>query len=253
MRLRILSDLHLEHFDVEPELPQVSADVVVLAGDIHRQGEGLAWAAERLQGMPVILVAGNHEFYGTRMTELRAQMREEAERRGIHFLDNDAVVIDGVRFLGTTLWTDFALYAADEGHEPLVTRELAYRLMQDFHLIEHPQGEVFTPEACQALHREARTWLETELATPYDGPTVVVSHHAPLRECIPPRYRGDPLSPAFASHLGDLMGRMELWVHGHVHEPVDLQIEGTRVIANPAGYPDEFETPLFVPDLVVEV
>ncbi|MFC3283724.1 metallophosphoesterase [Litchfieldella rifensis] len=253
MRLRILSDLHLEHYDAEPELPEVPADVVVLAGDIHRQAEGLAWAAKRFQDTPVILVAGNHEFYRTRLTELRARMRGEAERLGIHFLDNDAVIIDGVRFLGTTLWTDFALYADDEGHDPLVTCELARRLMQDFHLIEHPQGEVFTPVACQTLHREARTWLDDELAKPHDGPTVVVSHHAPLRECIPSRYRGDPLSPAFASRLDDLMGPMDLWVHGHVHDPVDLRIEGTRVIANPAGYPDEFESPLFVPDLVVEV
>lgn len=72
-------------------------------------------------------------------------------------------------------------------------------------------------------------------------------------ECIPPRYRGDDLSPAFASHLPRLMGRMTVWIPGHVHEPVTREVNGTRVIANPGGYPDEFDPPLFRPELVIEV
>lgn len=254
MRLRILSDLHLEFFEGGTrELPEVDADVVVLAGDIHCQTKGLSWAAERFAGSEILYVAGNHEFYRTRMPDMRVAMYKEAERRGIHFLDNESVTIGDVRFLGTTLWTDFALYADYEGYDATATRELALHQMQDFRLIEQPRGETFTPEASQALHAGARIWLETELARPHSGPTVVISHHAPLRECIPPRYLGDMLSAAFASRLDGLMGRMDLWIHGHVHEPVDRSVKGTRVIANPGGYPDEFEALSFIPDLVVDV
>ena len=253
MRLRVLSDLHLEHFEDPPVLPEVEADAVILAGDIHAGVQGLAWAAARFAGTPILYVPGNHEFYGAEMSLLRRELAVEAERLGIHLLDNRTLTLNGVRFHGTTLWTDFALYADQHDHDPSLTEEKARALMPDFRIIEQPHGAVYTPAESRRLHAEGLAWLEGELARPFPGPRVVISHHAPLAECIPPRYLGDPLSPAFASHLPRLMGRMDLWVHGHVHEPVDLEATGTRVIANPGGYPDEFDPPLFSPDLVVEV
>ncbi|MFP3977496.1 metallophosphoesterase [Marinobacter sp. KMM 10035] len=253
LRLRILSDLHVECFQEGRELPEVAADVVILAGDIHRTTEGLAWAAERFGGQEIIYVAGNHEFYGTSMPEAREALRAEAQRLGIHLLDNDTVDIDGVRFHGTTLWTDFGLYQGQPNDDPVGTRQRALAFMPDFRIIQQPAGEVFTVDESQRLHGEAIAWLEAELSQPAPGPRVVVSHHAPLPECIPPKYQGDSLSPAFASNLQALMGRMDLWVHGHVHEPVDLQVEGTRVFANPGAYPREYDPPLFAADRVVEI
>lgn len=253
MRLRILSDLHLECFDEGRELPDVACDAVILAGDISRGTRGLAWAAERFAGTPILYVPGNHEFYRSSMPVLRRELADEAARLGIHLLDNRTLTLDGVRFHGTTLWTDFDLYAGQPDHDPLLTEAKALDFMPDFHIIEQPDGVVFTPAQSRQLHAEALAWLETELAQPFNGPRVVISHHAPLADCIPSRYRGDALSPAFASHLPQLMGRMDLWIHGHVHEPVDLESGGTRIIANPGGYPDEFDPPLFSPDLTVEV
>ncbi|SFT33772.1 metallophosphoesterase [Halomonas saccharevitans] len=253
MRLRLLSDLHLEHFAEGRDLPRVDADAVVLAGDIHTGCQGLAWAAERFAGTPILYVPGNHEFYGTGMPLLRRELAAEAARLGIHLLDNRSLTLGGVRFHGTTLWTDLALYAGQPEHDPALTEARALALMPDFRIIEQPDGAVFCPAESRRLHAEALVWLEAELARPFSGPRVVISHHAPLADCIPARYRGDPLSPAFASHLPQLMGRMDLWLHGHVHEPVDLVAGGTRVIANPGGYPDEFVPPLFMPDLIIEV
>jgi len=113
MRLRVLSDLHLEHFDGHRELPPAEADVVVLAGDIHRRAEGLAWARQQFPDLPILYVPGNHEFYGTSMPLLRQELALEAARYDIELLDNRSVTIGEVRFYGTTLWTDFALYADD--------------------------------------------------------------------------------------------------------------------------------------------
>ncbi|QEM81447.1 metallophosphoesterase [Halomonas binhaiensis] len=257
MRLRILSDLHLEHFGGERELPDVDADVVVLAGDIHVGLAGLDWAAQRFPGQPVIYVPGNHEFYRHRMTPLRAEMREHAARLGIHLLDNESVDIGGVRFLGTTLWTDFALYDERPQQQreeiPAETLSAALRLMPDFAIVEQPDGEVYSPEESVRLHQQALSWLSEHLAKPFNGLRVVVSHHAPLAACIPERYQGDELSPAFASDLSHLMGSATLWLHGHVHDSVDIEVAGTRVLANPGGYPDEFDPPMFIPDMVVEV
>ena len=253
MRLQILSDLHLEHFDDERDIPLAHADAVVLAGDIHSFDRGLEWAASRFGDVPVLYVPGNHEFYGGQIAALRQRMRATARRLGIHLLDNDALILDGVRFLGTTLWSDFRLYDDAPEHDRERTYAKAIAFMPDFSIVEEPPGETFTPEASMALHRQARAWLEAMLAEPHAGPIVVVSHHAPLAQCIPAQYRGDALSPAFASPLEALMGKMTLWIHGHVHEPVSLVMAGTRVIANPGGYPDEFDPPLFQPELVIEV
>jgi predicted phosphodiesterase len=253
MRLRVLSDLHLEHFDEGRELPKVACDAVILAGDIHRGTEGLSWAAERLKGLPILYVPGNHEFYGACMPQLRRELAAEAERLGIHLLDNRSLTLGGVRFHGTTLWTDFALYQDEPHQDPALTEIKARWLMPDFSIIEQPEGETFSPAEGRRLHAEALGWLVLALAEPFDGPQVVISHHAPLAECIPARYRGDALSPAFASHMPAMMGRMDLWIHGHVHEPVDREVTGTRVVANPGGYPGEFEPPMFAPDLVIDV
>jgi len=253
VRLRILSDLHLEHFYEGRGLPDVPADVVILAGDIHSGSQGLAWAAAQFRDVPVIYVPGNHEYYGHSMPQLRKALQAEARQLGIYLLDNTHVDIDGIRFLGTTLWTDFALYSASYEHDPAATHEKALSFMPDFRIIEQPEDAIFTPEASQQLHHEAVRWLEAELAAPFSGPKVIVSHHAPLADCIPSRYTGDALSPAFASDLSRLMGKAALWAHGHVHEAVDIKCSGTRIVANPGGYPNEFESPSFRPDLTIEV
>jgi len=147
MRLRVLSDLHLEHFDGHRELPPAEADVVVLAGDIHRRAEGLAWARQQFPDLPILYVPGNHEFYGTSMPLLRQELALEAARYDIELLDNRSVTIGGVRFYGTTLWTDFALYADDPTRNPLDTEAKALRYMPDFRIITTAPGQAGVVES----------------------------------------------------------------------------------------------------------
>ncbi len=253
MRIRILSDLHLECFKDGRDLPDSPVDATILAGDIHMGTQGLTWAAEHLADTPVIYVPGNHEYYGHSMPSLRSELKSEAKRLGIHLLDNDSVDIGGVRFLGTTLWTDFQLYADQPDHDPALTYAHAIAVMHDFQNVEQPEGDLFTPQESVRLHNAAVEWLDSQLAQPFSGPRIVISHHAPLPECIPAVYQGDALSPAFASRLSRLMGKAEVWVHGHVHEAIDRVFEGTRVVANPGGYPHELDPASRVPDRVIEI
>lgn len=188
-----------------------------------------------------------------RMSSLREELAKEAMRLGIHLLDNQSLTLGGVRFYGTTLWTDFALYSNHQDHDPALIEEKAQRFMPDFSVIKADESNAFTIAESQRLHADALAWLDSELSLPFNGPRVVISHHAPLAECIPNKYQGDDLSPAFASHLPHFMGRMNLWIHGHVHEPVDRVVEGTHVFANPRGYPGEFAPPLFAPACILEV
>lgn len=247
MRIRLLSDLHLETYKEGFNLPKLDADLVILAGDIHLGTAGLEWAAQKFKGQEIIYVAGNHEFYRSSMPHLRQEMQQLAKSLGVHFLDNNSVEIQGVKFFGTTLWTDFQLYHQQAHNDPAVTYVKAMDFMPDFRLIEQPQGKIFTPEASQALHAQAVQWLQTALAKPFTGTKVVISHHAPHAACIPQQYQGDCLSPAFASNLEMLLEQVDFWLHGHVHEPVDFTYKGARILANPGGYPQEFSPALFNP------
>src|SRR5450432_2662723 len=108
MRIRVLSDIHREfgHFP----LPGVAADVVVLAGDIDRGTKGVAWARQRFPTVPVLYVAGNHEHYDERIGRLHDKLREAAEGSNVYILENEVFELNGYRFFGATLWTDFNLF-----------------------------------------------------------------------------------------------------------------------------------------------
>jgi predicted phosphodiesterase len=250
MKLRVFSDLHLEFGRWTP--PAVPADVVVLAGDIMPGCGGLAWGREHFPDTPIIYVFGNHEFYDGHLEALTEQARAEAARLGVHLLECDQVVINGVRILGCALWTDFLLDGRSRAAEARAKRAAKYA-MNDFHLIRC-EGGIFSPDDAQQLHDRARRWLEVKLTEQFDGETVVVTHHLPHRRSVHPKYEGHPLNPCFASHLPKLVRRpVALWIHGHTHESMDYRVRGTHVVCNPRGYHPMELNPAFEPTLVVEI
>lgn len=252
MLIHILSDLHNEFTPFEP--PPTDASVVVLAGDIDRHTHGLEWARQVFGGRRIVYVRGNHEIYGAHLHGLAVEMRKRARELGIDYLDNDEAVIGGVRFLGTTLWTDFELFGPENTSTAL---RAAKGCMNDFALIRYGSTGRFLPEQSVILHRAARAWLEKKLAEPFDGPTVVVSHHCPSFASVAPQYQNDLLSAAFASCLDALVEKADLWVHGHTHTSFDYELGRCRVLCNPRGYTypgsPQPENPWFKPDLVAEV
>jgi Icc-related predicted phosphoesterase len=256
MKIRVLSDLHLEFSNWRP--PQGNEDVVVLAGDVGEGRAGIVWARKYFRNTRVIYVPGNHEYYGRDIDDLRESLRESARSHGVHLLDGDEAIIDGVRFLGATLWTDFALNGCDPG---AVRRAMhnCQEGMTDFHVIRR-WGGALRPEDTREIHHAQRDWLRralagcTSLGEGFTGRTVVVTHHAPCARSIAPRFAGDALNPAFASDLTDLMTpEVQLWIHGHMHDSSDYIERGTRVICNPRGYFSHGLNPDFNPMLIVEV
>ncbi|WP_279483212.1 metallophosphoesterase [Aureimonas sp. SK2] len=252
MRLHVLSDLHLEHRLGQGWLPPVvDCDVVVVAGDVaNPPAVSLRWLADAFQA-PVVFVAGNHEFYGTVMPRVASPDPVP----GVHHLENRSVVLGGTRFLGCTLWTDYELYGPASLEHAMNIAGLGlndHRMIASSEPDENRRVLRFMPEHARLLHMASRIWLEEELAKPFDGPTVVVTHHAPTPRSIHPRFEGDVMNPAFASDLTDLIVRVgpDLWIHGHVHNSFDYRIGRTRVVANPKGYGDE--NPTFDPRLVIE-
>lgn len=254
MRIYAMNDLHLEIGFWMPTPSTVApADLIVLAGDIGRRTEGLAWARQSFAGKRIVYVAGNHEFYGAEYHETRRELRRTARDLEIDLLENDEVVIDRVRFLGCTLWTDFRLY----GNE-IEAMDHARRRMNDFLRIrfEGSPSVTFRPEDTVALHRQSRAWLEAMLAEPFAGKTVVVTHHAPSLSSIDGQWRNNLLTAAFASHLDPLIARADLWLHGHTHGFADHRVGGCRVVCNPRGYVRDgraLEATGWQPELVLEV
>ena len=254
MRIYAANDLHIEiGFWMPTPSTVAAADIVVLAGDIGRHTHGLEWARMVFAGKRIVYVAGNHEFYGAEYHEMRRELRRTAHALEIDLLENDAVVIAGVRFLGCTLWTDFRLYG-----DEFEAMDYARRRMNDFLRIrfEGSPSVTFRPEDSAVLHRQSRAWLEGKLAEPFAGKTVVVTHHAPSLASIDGQWRDDLLTAAFASHLDPLVARADLWLHGHTHAFADHRIGDCRVVCNPRGYVRDgraLERTGWNPELIVEV
>ena len=240
-KILILSDLHTEFvsqfWDFPEELPDF--DVCALAGDIAGSSEkavDFAATAPAPIGKPIILVPGNHEFFGGEIENRLRVGKEACAGTNVRLLDREIAIIDGVRFVGAILWTDYRL----QGNQPW-TMAMAARGLNDHVRIERrgSQGALrFTPADALARHRADRDYIETVLSVPFDGPTVVVTHHAPHPDSVAERFRNDGLTPCFVSDLSDVIDRHApaLWIHGHTHDCFDYKVGGTRIVCNPKGY-----------------
>jgi predicted phosphodiesterase len=253
MKLNILSDLHLSMCALDP--PSNDADVVILAGDIARPEEAIAWASRVRK--PVLYVPGNHEFYGGSITGTRQALAQCADSTNVRLLDDGEAIVDGVRFLGTTLWTDFLLCGHGARREEAM--EVGQKFMRDFTRIrkEDDSPSPFTPADAAALFEEQSRWLQARLATRFAGPTVVITHHAPSRKSIHPRFADSALNACFVSDAEHLLEgeRAKLWIHGHTHDTFDYVVYGTRVVCNPRGYARNGvnENPLFDANFCVDL
>jgi len=277
MRIQLLSDLHLERYpDFQPQ-PAPDVDVLVLAGDIgsYQAGSrlvdddfGLGRFSPLTPGSPwprVLFVPGNHEYDGLEFADTHARLQAVCARLGITWLDQQTVTLGGVRFIGTTLWSDFDALGATE---PTLTRQLqqrekAYRAA-NFYLRKYTtlnQGQPMLAEDIRELSLRCQDWLRQALATPFDGMTVVVTHFAPSLRSADPRYGLTPGTAGFCNALDDLLPYAQVWMHGHLHCLNDYVVKGVaqgrdfacRVVANPLGYLSKGEQADFRERFVVDV
>jgi hypothetical protein len=282
VNIQLLSDLHLESNPHFKPHPTPGADLLILAGDIGSYQPG-SLLAELLQDedfglarfsplpvvqggagwpMPVFFLPGNHEYDGLEYATAHARLRETCERLGLIWLEREVVVLQGVRFVGCTLWTDFDALGAVEARngdpsigEQLKAREKAFRAA-NFYLSKHhtfQNGQPMLAEAVRELGLQSQQWLRQALAVPFDGPTVVVTHFAPSLLSADPRYGLAPGTAGFCNALDDLLGQAQFWLHGHLHCPSDYVKNGCRVVANPLGYARKGEQEGFKPDLLIKI
>ncbi len=259
--------------------PAPGADLLVLAGDVgsyqaHSQLRdddfGLARFSPR-HGWPtpVLYIPGNHEYDLLEFDATHARLRQACERLGLIWLEREVLTLsqimggpcEPIRFVGTTLWSDFDALGPTNGDSPtalqeqLKARDKAFRAA-NFYLKKAGAmrfGEPFLAEQMRALGLECIEWLRAALAVPFAGKTVAITHFAPSLKSADPRYGMTPGTAGFCSNLDELLALADVWLHGHLHAPSDYRLGTCRVVANPMGYARKNEQTAFKPDLLLEI
>lgn len=278
VKIQLLSDLHLESNPHFVARPTPGADLLVLAGDIgsYQSGsllKGSDFGLARFSPLPlsqggaawptpVLFIPGNHEYDGLDLDATHARLRETCERLGMVWLEQQTVVLQGLRFIGSTLWADFDALSAEAAGagdislgEQLKAREKAFRAANFYLRKNHAfqDGQPMLADAVRERGLQSQAWLRQALAAPFGGPTVVVTHFAPSLLSADPRYGLVPGTAGFCNTLDDLLGRAQLWLHGHLHCPSDYVKNGCRVVANPLGYARKGEQDGFKPEFLIEI
>jgi predicted phosphodiesterase len=259
MKIQVASDLHLDalarRFPEYLPVTHTDSDVLVLAGDIHAGTNAIDTFAN--WPVPVVYVHGNHEAYGQQYAALPRLLSQRAAATQVRYLEKNEWIVGDVRFLGACLWTDYALYG-----DPLESMKMASACMSDHTLIMAAEKEHFSPEHALAEHQNTVTWLIERLAAPFNGKTVVVTHHGVAPASIHRRFDGNPINAGFVSDLRHIVELADIWIHGHVHDSFDYRVGRARVIANPRGYATHlhsadsptnllWENPSYDPQLVI--
>lgn len=235
MKIQLLSDIHIEFEDYHYQ--KTDSDVVVLAGDIHVKENGLKWAINNIKDKPVIYVLGNHEYYGKAYPKHIETARELCKGTNVHVLENDHVEINGVNFLGCTLWTNFELYG-----DPRLAGARCQEVMTDYKKIKIlPRYSKIRSIDVSIIHRKSLRWIEEKLHELRGLKNVVVTHHGPSEKSVPEEYIGDVVTSAYVSNLESTLLKYEpnLWLHGHLHNSSSYKVGDCHVACNPKGYSDE--------------
>jgi Icc-related predicted phosphoesterase len=246
VRIQVLSDLHVEFSQGFRPTPAANADVLVTAGDLGHTPEALAAFAG--WPVPVIAIPGNHEYDGSDLRDADEELEEIAAACGIVLLNKGTHTVGNVRFLGCARWWDFDLLGPHRRDECM---QWGARYLR--HMGSARAGRPLTTQDVRELAQDHRAWLEAELANPWDGPTVVITHSAPSGRSADPRYGLVAGTASFCNSDDDLVPLASLWIHGHLHCAHDYTVEGTRVVCNPRGYVRLREHEGYVDHFVVEV
>ncbi|MSU90863.1 hypothetical protein GE300_14765 [Rhodobacteraceae bacterium 2CG4] len=267
------SDLHREFGSSDHPVPfpeptrdvnLTNIDAILIAGDLHAGDEHVSSLVEIEErwGVPVISTRGNHAFYHDDFASLpgrHARLAAEARTQGrrVHVLDRETLVLGDTRILGATLWADFEVLRPNPDRLE-ATMYGARHLMNDYRkVLAEPDGDLLMPSATAAQHRADRAWLAQELAKPWDGRTLVMTHHIPVPEALAPEAGKGEMAPAYVSDLRHDMLRfpIDAWVSGHSHWARRGTLPGLHgpvaFTANMQGYPGQHTN--FDPYLVLDM
>lgn len=249
MKIQVISDLHQEFGSASLQFDQ--ADLVILAGDVNLGTKGIEWIVATIKNVPVIYVLGNHEYYKGSYPRTLNKITELATGTNVYVLENKAITINDITFHGATLWTDFKLL----GDDPRTSGSICQSKMNDYKMIRRdPSFSKLRSIDTYMMHQVSLKWLRASLQSSLTRKNVVITHHAPSIKSLPDNFKNHIVSPAYASNLEStiLEYQPDYWIHGHIHEPTQYNIDHTTILCNPHGYINEPYNG-FDPKLIIEL
>jgi predicted phosphodiesterase len=262
MKIAVCSDLHLEFGGLILRNTD-NADVLVLSGDICVAKDLLELGSPMSKSEAihdffkncsdefkhVIYIVGNHEHYhGDFRDTIRDLKYNLHYLQNLHILDKETVALEGVTFIGGTLWTDM------NGEDPMTLNTIG-SMMNDFRCVKNSNKKVsfrdadgnfhervakFSPEDAVEDHKKMVDYIRHVVEGKDDQKFVVVGHHAPSKLSTHPKYQNETLMNGGYSSTLDFFieahPQIKLWTHGHTHEIFDYVLNQTRIVCNPRGY-----------------
>jgi Icc-related predicted phosphoesterase len=242
MKIRYMSDLHnekcrffvpYEHDEFDP--PNEKEEILILAGDVDEISSKNIHSYKFIKNVSdrfrkVIYVPGNHEFFhGSLVKSVEEFNSAYAHFENVHMLNKSSLIVDDVAFIGATLWSKVFDKSASE---------IGARLY-DYEFIKYRNRKLKVHDT-NALHCEHRDYIFSEIKKMKRKgfqKIIVITHHAPSKLSVNPKWAGHPLGDAFSTDLEELIRKAQpnLWFHGHMHDNAKYTIGETQVIANPRG------------------
>ncbi len=248
MKVQVMSDLHLEFggSSIIGKIASVDSDVIVLAGDTHVGNEKLMNSVNSIfdaAKKPIVLIAGNHEYYGYTKSVEDEKFKTLFDNPDIHLLNNDTCIIDDIMFIGSTgWWTE---------PEDLIKNGSIFRRLNDFNLIK----DIFDNDFGITWGKECKSFFEQSLKNNKGKKMVCISHHGPTSLSIPSKYQTELMNVFYSNNWNDMIldYQPNLWVHGHTHDSLTYTLGKTNVICNPRGYSGYDVNMEFKYDLIEEI
>jgi hypothetical protein len=236
MKIRYMSDIHLECHKAPLHLPSVGEDLVVLAGDIGPVSKSVDWAQKAFNGRTVIYVLGNHEHDGSEYERTFRDARRAAAGSNVHVLEREHFDYNGYRVAGCTLWTDFDCFGVDQRQAAMME---ASQWMPDYQEIRIGRRQL-QPHMARKMSLDSQAWLGNVISNS-PLPIIVVTHHAPTMHTFNPRHEPDLMVASFHNNHPELVrDPVRLWVHGHTHWSTRVEVNSRSIVSNQRGYPGEF-------------
>ena len=249
MKIRVLSDLHLEFGELDFIYKYAGEDILVLAGDIHTRGQHGKFLKTIPENVEIVMVPGNHEYYRSSFDRVNSDLKN-FEFPNLHVLLDQEITIKDVDFFGGTMYTDFQLY----GYDPLIEIQARYAISDFDWITKNDRGQYrkWLIDDHKCCHEKFCYHLKGWLNRTEGKKRVVVSHFVPTGKAIHPQYQMSKLNPYFASDMERFMGWEGYWIFGHTHSSYRGMIGDTELICNPKGY-GNYENKEFISDLIVEI
>lgn len=262
MKLRIMSDLHV---DVNERFPLTCMEgdekiFTLIAGDISGDPvEDCRWL-ENNTNMQGAFISGNHIVYndeGKTIQELQDSLKvcfPNEDGQGWRYLEKDHIVLENEKtvIIGATLWTNYKYGGPDQNYNMMIAKQA----LNDFRWGKISPTELLTPQWCLEEHNKSLEYIDKICKEYKDYDVVILSHHAPGEESIPPIYKNEPSNTAYTSDLSEFIknhSNIKLWVHGHVHNFCEYEIGDCKVVCNPRGYVFRGESIYWTPNVVYDM